>query len=111
MESRPVEVEVVSKDGSARILVRGELDLAGAPELDAALASIDGARGSDLVLDLTGVTFIDSSGIRSVLDAYHRSRARGAEMRIISGLEAGIVFQLAGLSGRLPFVTGTDRVT
>jgi anti-anti-sigma factor len=107
----PLEVEVVSKGGSAEVLVRGELDLAGAPELDAALASADGARVGDLVLDLTGVTFIDSSGIRCVLDAYHRSRARGVDMRIIPGLEAGIVFQLAGLSGRLPFVTGPDRVT
>ncbi|MEA2354329.1 MAG: hypothetical protein QOD61_458, partial [Solirubrobacteraceae bacterium] len=42
MESMPLEVEVVSKGGSAEVLVRGELDLAGAPELDAALASADG---------------------------------------------------------------------
>ncbi len=99
-----VEVEVVSEGSQARVLVRGELDVAGAPELDAALARAYRAGVSDLVLDLRGVTFIDSSGIRCVIDAHHQSRARGLELHIHPGLEAGIVFDLAGLTGRLPLV-------
>jgi anti-anti-sigma factor len=104
MTQEPLEVEVLGEGEGARVCVRGELDLAGAPELEAALQRAEETGVNDITLDLREVTFIDSSGIRCVLDAYHRTRARGAELRIFSGLEAGIVFGLAGLTGRLPFV-------
>ena len=39
-----------------------------------------------------------------MLDAYHRLRSRGADLRIRPGLETGVVFGLAGLRGRLPLV-------
>lgn len=97
-------VEVVGGNGSTRVVVTGELDIAGVPVLEAALARADEAGVADLELDLRAVTFIDSSGIRCVLGAYHAALARGAELRIFSGLEAGVVFGLAGLSGRLPLV-------
>jgi anti-sigma B factor antagonist len=104
LENTPLDVEVVGGSESARVVVTGELDLAGVPALEAALTWADEANVTDLVLDLRGVTFLDSSGIRCVLGAYHAARARGAELRIFSGLEAGVVFGLAGLSGRLPLV-------
>ncbi len=97
-------VEVVGGNESTRVVVTGELDIAGVPVLEAALARADEAGVADLELDLRAVTFIDSSGIRCVLGAYHAALARGAELRIFSGLEAGVVFGLAGLSGRLPLV-------
>jgi anti-sigma B factor antagonist len=105
MESKPLEVEVVGGSAGARLIATGELDLAGVPELDAALRWADETDVAELELDLRGVTFIDSSGIRCVLDACHRTQSRGAELRIRPGLETGVVFGLAGLSGRLPFVT------
>jgi anti-anti-sigma factor len=100
----PLDVEVVEGNEGTRVVVRGELDLAGVPALEAALLWADEAGVAALELDLRGVTFIDSSGIRCVLGAYHAALARGAQLRIFSGLEAGVVFGLAGLSGRLPLV-------
>ena len=54
-----------------RLLVFGELDLSTAPELDRALSAED----ADIVIDLRGVEFIDSSGIHALLDA-RRARPR-----------------------------------
>jgi anti-sigma B factor antagonist len=104
LESTPLDVQVVGGDDGTRVVLTGELDLAGVPALEAALARVDEAGEARLVLDLRAVTFIDSSGIRCVLGAYHAALARGAELRIFSGLEAGVVFGLAGLSARLPLV-------
>jgi anti-anti-sigma factor len=52
-------------------VVFGELDLSTAPELDRALSAADG----DIVIDLRGVEFIDSSGIHALLRAC-RARPR-----------------------------------
>jgi anti-sigma B factor antagonist len=110
METKPLDVKVTGGAGAARLTATGELDMAGVPALDEALVWAAEAGVAELVLDLRGVTFIDSSGIRCVLDAHHRSRARGAELSIVPGLETEVVFGLAGLSGRLPFVGGENPV-
>lgn len=104
MENPPLDVDIVGGRESARIVAAGELDLAGVPVLEAALDWADAEEVVELELDLRGVTFIDSSGIRCVLDAHHRVQARGGGLRIHAGLDVGVVFGLAGLSGRLPYV-------
>ena len=63
----PFEVTVQRDDELATITVRGELDLATAPQLSAAVAEHHDA--GLLVLDLTAVTFIDSAGVRVLIQA------------------------------------------
>ncbi len=64
--------------GTTTLRVAGELDLLTAPELNAALAEAPG----DVVLDLRGVTFVDSAGL-AVLVAHRRARrVRGTQLRI-----------------------------
>ena len=65
-------------DGS--IVVAGEIDMAGGPMLDAAIVQ----RESDqpLVIDLGQVSFIDSSGLRSLLEASRRARGRGTVVQL-----------------------------
>jgi anti-sigma B factor antagonist len=67
---------------TARALVR-KLDLATCPELEEALESTEGIAGATVVLDLRGLTFIDSSGIRVLLLAIERNRANGDHLRVI----------------------------
>jgi len=62
-------------DGSG-FEVAGELDLLSAPELEAALAEWDGTE--PLVLDMAGVSFIDSTGLRLLLQLCLRSAVRPA---------------------------------
>lgn len=60
---------------------RGELDLAAVPELRTRLAAAhrDGAR---IVLDLRGVTFLDSAALSVVLAADRRLAASGGSLRL-----------------------------
>jgi stage II sporulation protein AA (anti-sigma F factor antagonist) len=53
--------------------------MATAPQLDAVLATVDG--DGDVVVDLAGVTFMDSSGIGVLVQASQRARAAGQTLR------------------------------
>jgi anti-anti-sigma factor len=57
-------VETIAAPGAVTIRVRGEIDLATAPELEACLLDVGGQA---VDLDLSGVTFCDGAGLR-VLD-------------------------------------------
>jgi anti-anti-sigma factor len=65
-------------DGS--IVVAGEIDMAGGPVLDAAIAQCE--NDQPLVIDLAQVSFIDSSGLRSLLEASRRAHARGTVVHL-----------------------------
>lgn len=56
------ETELVHSNGSAVLVVRGEIDLASAPMFRSAIEQTMGL-GPSVVADLAGVTFMDSSGL------------------------------------------------
>ncbi len=60
------------------IVAIGDIDVAGGPLVDAAI--LDGESELPVVIDLTEVTFIDSSGLRSLLSASRRAGERGTEV-------------------------------
>jgi ABC-type transporter Mla MlaB component len=62
-----------------RLRLIGELDLASAPALTEALTSIDG--DGQLTLDLSELTFIDSTGLHAILQARTLSERREARPR------------------------------
>ncbi len=75
MSDNANQVVMVDIDDDGVIVVRGEVDMAAGPLLDNAIE----ARELDdpVVLDLGGVEFIDSSGLRRLLGASRRAAARG----------------------------------
>lgn len=68
----------VSIDAGGTVIAEGDIDLAGGPLLDAALARAEGAER--VVIDLGAVAFVDSSGLRSLLAASRRAAGRGTEI-------------------------------
>lgn len=62
------EVQTSVHDGRHALLLSGELDLAVAAELEATVRGLGGAGVSGIELDLTQLTFMDSSGLRAVLN-------------------------------------------
>jgi anti-sigma B factor antagonist len=81
------------------LAVRGEVDMESAPELEAALEEAIRASDGALLVDLSGVEFLDSSGLQVLL----RVRARlGTEDRALALVcpfgPVRRVFELAGLS-------------
>ena len=65
-------------DGDHAILeVAGEIDLATAPELRAALSDLLEEAHLDLLVDLRQVTFLDAAGLRVLVAALKRAWLRG----------------------------------
>lgn len=88
------------RDGATVVSVSGEVDVATAPALRDRLASVaDGADGRPVVVDLSGVTFIDSTGLGVLIGARKRCEDDGCALRIVI-LEPRIlkVFDITGLT-------------
>ena len=84
-------------DGALVIVASGELDLVGAPRL---LQAIPAAGSERVILDLGGVQFMDSSGLRSLLEARKACAEAGRDFAIARPSEAvRRVLELVDLTG------------
>jgi anti-anti-sigma factor len=61
-------------DGTVSLALEGELDLAGAPDMEASLAAVERDAPTRLVIDLSRLQFIDSTGLRLLLQADARAK-------------------------------------
>ena len=88
------------KDGVLRLYLSGELDHHGAKEAMAAISSkIDVALPRECVMDMGGVTFMDSSGIAVVLKTQRASTEIGGSFAVENvPKQAMRVLDAAGLS-------------
>lgn len=66
------------------VRVRGEIDLASAPRLRAALLDVDRRGHRYVEVDLGAVDLVDSAGIGVLIGALRRARLAGGDLRIIS---------------------------
>ena len=86
-------------EAETRIIVRGEVDIASADTLRHALFRAEEADGDDpIVLDLTGVTFMDSSGLRALVEHVRIASGDGDRLRICPSAEVAELLQVAGLT-------------
>ena len=86
-------------EGDARIVVSGELDMATAPLLTRAVESLGQSTDARrVVIDLAGVSFIDSSGISALVLGHATLQAAGAVLALgsMSG-QVESVLQMTGV--------------
>jgi anti-sigma B factor antagonist len=90
-------------DDRARLVLEGEVDLASAQTVRRAVGDVLDQGAREIVIDLTPVTFLDSTGLALLLHAARDADRRGAAVRSISpaGAEARLVIELAGVGGIL----------
>lgn len=86
----------VSIDADGTVVATGDIDLAGGPLLEKAILQQE--ESTPIVIDLSGVEFIDSSGLRSLLSASRRAQVRNATVTLRDP-SAGVL--------RLLSITGT----
>jgi anti-sigma B factor antagonist len=108
----PVDMSVDKLDERIVVHVAGEVDLANAPELDGQLASVMTEAPSQLVVDLTNVTFMDSTGLGVLVRALKRSRELDIRLDLIVTNERVLkVFGITGLDTVLPIHSSMDSIT
>jgi anti-sigma B factor antagonist len=96
----------LEQDGTAlRIELAGEIDLAARPELDRLLSGSDGAREGAVLVDLTRVTFLDSTGLHWLLRARDSIVSCGGTLAVAVGDgPVRSVLALSGIDRLLPLV-------
>ena len=100
-----LDVKVSEQNGAAIVALAGELDISEVPDVDKKLKAVEERRPPVLVLDLRELNFLDSSGLRVVLEADLRSRRESRRFALIPGPEpVHRVFLIALLDKRLEFI-------
>jgi anti-anti-sigma factor len=104
MNARGLDVNTVVTATKRSIDAAGEIDHETAERLLTAFEAVDGDGGYELVLDLARVTFVDSAGLRTVIDIQRRAQDRGLSLEIIPPPKH---VRLSGADRYLPF---TDQL-
>jgi anti-sigma B factor antagonist len=95
--------------GVTLIRVTGELDMITSPRLEDSVARARRAPGEHLVFDLTGVTFIDSQGLRVLLNARAVAEEHGGGVRL-AGVQRqpARLFAITRVDTRIPLHPTVD---
>ena len=100
--SPPFSASVESRNAVIRIALTGELDLASAPVLKDLLSQAEGDGSAAIMLDLRGVTFIDSTGLHAFVRARKRAQENGHRLILVGANEqARKLFELTGTESLL----------
>jgi anti-anti-sigma regulatory factor len=78
----PLQHRAVVAEGQYRLGLHGEADFAVSAELEAALDAIDLRDVTDVRIDASGLTFIDLSGVRALVDLAVRAERAGATVTV-----------------------------
>jgi anti-sigma B factor antagonist len=91
-------ISAEDRDGRGYLSLRGELDLATAPELEQLVNErID--AGQEVVVDLRALEFMDSSGIRVLVAAHARAARNDTRLFVVRPADATAVAKIIDVSG------------
>jgi anti-anti-sigma factor len=91
-------ISISDRDGRAVVVLRGELDLATAPDLEAALNErLD--TGQDVVVDLRELDFMDSTGLRALVTAHARVQDTDQSFLIVRPLPGAPIERILAVAG------------
>jgi anti-anti-sigma factor len=82
-----LNVTTRDREGGAHVELAGELDIATAPKLEDEMRRVEGERPALILIDLRGLEFLDSSGLRALLATDSRAREGGARVVFVRGDE------------------------
>jgi anti-anti-sigma factor len=100
-----LHVEVRREEGATVLAVAGELDLATTPALEEQLELISAGSNSaePLVLDLSELDFMDSTGLSVLVKAHQRAQDAGRRFGVIRGRrQVQRLLSLTGVAERMP---------
>ena len=105
MTASPIAIDTASIEGGVIIAVAGEIDLLTADELTEALAA-EVARQALVVVDLTAVSFLSSSGLAALALAHRAAVEADHVLRIVAGNRVTLrPIQITGLADEIEVFT------
>jgi anti-sigma B factor antagonist len=108
--SSPFDVTITEQGDAVHVVLSGELDISSAPRLQDDLARVEAGEPATIVLDLSGLDFMDSTGLRLLIGADSRARDAGRRLVLIQGNEmVQRVLRVTRLDERLEIVSDAPR--
>lgn len=104
----PLVLELALHKRQVQVRVAGDIDLATTPELRAFLLGAALPDTTDVIVDLTDVTFLDSSGIGVLILAAREAAEAGASFRLLcppDNTAVGKVLEILQVSTMIPVIT------
>jgi anti-anti-sigma factor len=100
-----LEIEASEQNGVAHVLLSGELDLSTVEKVEHELTRLEAAGPATVVLDLSRLTFLDSSGLRLIVSADQRARRDSRRFVVVRGPETvQRVFSITHLDEQIELV-------
>jgi len=107
--AEPLAVAVESREGATVVRPIGEVDLSGSPVLRQELRRIQVGQAKRLVIDLSGVPYMDSSGVATLVEAMQAARKSSTRL-VLCGLQPKVrsIFEIARLDTVFTIVADAD---
>jgi anti-sigma B factor antagonist len=107
---RQARIEIREQPRGANLVlsIAGELDISTVPVLERQIEAIGENPPTTLTLDLSGLTFMDSSGLRLLIELNERSARETWTLSLIPSQHesANLVLRITGADAALPFEGG-----
>ena len=98
------EIKRENRGAKEHLLIAGELDMATAKRLDDTVSALLSEGARQLVIDLSRLSFVDSSGLRLLIILNDRAAADGWQLELVRPPDdAFVVFRVTGADRQLPF--------
>ena len=106
-----LEVQTRQTDGGVTVVApTGRLDVAGAPALKDAMSDLAKNGPPKVVIDMEGISFVDSTGLGSVIAALKQIRHRQGELRLAApNQQVRVVLELTTLDKVFPYFASVEE--
>jgi anti-sigma B factor antagonist len=106
-----LDVRTEERDGFVRLGLVGELDLSTVAKVQEELRRVEQSAPATVVIDLSKLTFLDSTCLRCIVTADERAREAGRRMVVVRGPDpVQRVFSITRLEERLEMVDDASAV-
>jgi anti-sigma B factor antagonist len=107
-----LEIKTEDRNGLVHVALVGELDLSTVAKVQEELRRVEADAPATVVVDLSKLTFLDSTGLRCIVTADERARDQGRRVVIVRGPDpVQRVFTITRLEERLEMVDDAAAVT
>jgi len=98
-------------DALRHITLTGRLDIAGTDAIATKLAALAAGAQRRVVLDLTGVSFLASIGIRALISTAKAQQSRGGKVVLLVGTNEAVIktLETTGIDALIPMFTDDDQ--